>query len=78
MKYPTGFAFATRDELSDIVDGLSVAMEELNYRVTELDDTGDYEPEDIVDMAEKSDRIEALFKRFVIALNGAAQGEARG
>jgi hypothetical protein len=68
-KYPAGFAFATVQELSDIVDGLAVASEELRYR-QEL--TDDYEPEDRAEMLAKAERIDALYARFMLALNGAA------
>lgn len=74
MKYPAGLAYATVQELSDIVDALSVATEELRYRADELAD--DYTKADRVEMEEKADRLDGLFKRFVIALDGAARAQA--
>lgn len=73
MTYPAGFAFATVQELSDIVDGLAVASEELRYR-QEL--TEDYDDEDRAEMLAKAERIDALYIRFVLALDGAARAEA--
>ena len=73
-KYPAGFAFASVQELSDLVDALSVAMEELDYRST-LEQ--DYDEDDRVAMLAKSARLNDPYKRFVIALNGACRAEAR-
>lgn len=73
-RYPTGFAFGTQQEISDLVDALSVAQEELMY-MSELDQ--DYEDEDRAEMVAKAARIVALLPRLFIALQGAAEGEAR-
>jgi len=56
----------SRQELSDLVDGISVATEDLEYRA-EL--TQDYEDEDRNEMRAKAQRLSALFPRVVAALS---------
>jgi hypothetical protein len=76
MKYPGPFGWVDVQEARDLVEALSIACEELSYRVEELDDTGDYEPEDIENMSTLAERVGALYERAVIARDGAERAEA--
>ncbi len=57
----------THKEAALVIDALSIAVEELDYRVAELADTGDYTAEDIAGMNRKAEAFDKLLGYLVSA-----------
>lgn len=52
------------EDVFAIIDALNVAVEDLQDRVENLADTGDYSEDDIADMARHAEEFNALFARI--------------
>jgi hypothetical protein len=64
----------TREELSDLVDAVSVAVEELRH-MAEMDE--DYSPKDCEEISAKADRLDDLFPKLTAALTVSAYADAQ-
>lgn len=57
------------DNALEILNAISLAQEDLGYRIEELSDTGDYEPEDIDRMKEQVEAFGQIYKDILAATN---------
>lgn len=58
----------TKTDVELLIQALCLAIDDLTYKVTELGETGDYEPEDIEAMSAKVERFDELGRKLANAL----------